>query len=248
MNNVETITPYGASGDDRAKSEQVRDMFDSIAPAYDRMNRFMSLGLDRRWRKKCVRIVRESGAEAILDLAAGTGDLSIALAKAIPEARVVGADLSEGMIEVGRGKIAAEGLTERVSLQVADALNMPFADNTFDAITIAFGVRNFQNLARGYAEMTRVLRPGGKIIVLELTPPASKIVKPFYKFYTRCIIPTVGRMVSKDRRAYSYLPESIAAVPARDAMTAIMTDSGLKGASWLSLTMGVATIYQGVKG
>lgn len=243
MTEVEHITPYGVAGDDRQKSEQVRQMFDSIAPAYDRMNRMMSLGLDRRWRKKCVRIVKNLDPADVLDLAAGTGDLTIAMAKAVPTAKVTGGDLSEGMIEVGLKKIERAGLADRTTLRVADALNLPFEDNTFDVVTIAFGVRNFQDLARGYSEMARVLRPGGTLVVLELTPPASFIVKPFYHIYTRGIIPVVGRMVSKDRRAYSYLPESIAAVPARDNMTRLMTQAGFADATWKGLSFGVATIY-----
>ena len=247
MTRVESITPYGNDGDVRRKSEQVREMFDSIAPSYDIMNRMMTFGIDRLWRNRCVRMVSDLQPNDVLDLAAGTGDLTIAIAKKIPTASVTGADLSEGMIEVGRKKIESASLQQRVALQVADALNLPFADNSFDAITIAFGVRNFQNLKRGYAEMLRVLRPGGTVVVLELTPPAAKTVKPFYRFYTRCIIPVVGRMVSKDKRAYTYLPESIAAVPARQNMTEIMELVGFTEAAWKSLTLGVATIYSAKK-
>lgn len=247
MPQVESITPYGSQGDHRAKTDQVRDMFDSIAPAYDLMNRMMTLGIDRSWRRRCVRMVRDAAPAAVLDLATGTGDLAVAMARAIPDARVTGADLSEGMIEVGRRKIADAGLSERVSLQVADALALPFPDASFDAVTIAFGVRNFEHLDRGYAEMARVLRPGGLLVVLELTPPSSRVVRPFYNFYTRTIIPAVGRMVSKDSRAYTYLPESIAAVPARDAMTALMEGAGFVDARWHNLTLGVATIYSARK-
>lgn len=244
MSEVEHITPYG---DRRAKSEQVREMFDSIASAYDTMNRMMTLGIDRSWRRRCVKLVKELAPADILDLATGTGDLAAALAEAIPDARVTGGDLSEGMIEIGRRKIAAKGLADRVGLVVADALDLPFADSSFDVVTIAFGVRNFEHLDKGYAQMSRVLRPGGKIVVLELTPPSSKIARPFYNFYTRAIIPAVGRLVSKDRRAYSYLPESIAAVPARDAMTGLMTRAGFTDARWKNLTLGTATIYTAQK-
>ncbi len=245
--NVENITPYAAEGDSRAKTEQVRDMFDSIAPAYDTMNRMMTMGIDRRWRRRCVRMVRDARPGTILDLATGTGDLAVALARAIPDAKVTGADLSESMIEIGRRKVAEHGLDDRITLMTADALKMPFADDTFDAMTIAFGVRNFEDLEAGYTEMCRVLRPGGLLVVLELTPPASRVVKPFYNFYTRCIIPAVGRIVSKDSRAYTYLPESIAAVPARDAMLDIMRRAGFDDTAYRSLTLGVATIYTAVK-
>ena len=247
MTDVERITPYGETGDTRHKSEQVKQMFDCIAPSYDRMNRLMSLGLDKLWRKKCVRLARDTHPRDILDLAAGTGDLTIALAKAVPGSTVTGGDLSEGMIEVGLKKINAAGLSDRVTLRVADALDLPFADDSFDVVTIAFGVRNFENLARGYAEMLRVLRRDGTLVVLELTPPSSRVVKPLYDFYTGCIIPAVGRSIAGDRRAYSYLPESIAAVPARDKMAALMTSSGFTEPRWQSLSLGVATIYTAKK-
>ncbi len=243
MSEVEHITPYGSQGDDRAKTDQVRDMFDSIAPAYDLMNRMMTLGIDRSWRRRCVRMVADAAPADVLDLATGTGDLAVAIARAVPGARVTGADLSEGMIEVGRRKVAEAGLADRVTLLVADALALPFPDASFDVVTIAFGVRNFEHLDRGYAEMARVLRPGGLLVVLELTPPSSAVVRPFYNIYTRGVIPAVGRMVSKDSRAYTYLPESIAAVPARGAMTALMESAGLRDAEWRNLTLGVATIY-----
>ncbi len=243
-NRVENITPYGTGGDRRAKAAQVREMFDSIAPAYDLMNRMMTLGgLDRRWRRKCVDLVADAKPADVLDLATGTGDMAISLAKALPDAKITGGDLSEGMLDVGRTKIDRLGLSGRVSLQVADALDLPFADGAFDAVTIGFGVRNFEHLDRGYSEMTRVLRPGGLLVVLELTPPASRVVKPFYNFYTRAVIPAVGRMVSHDSRAYTYLPESIAAVPARDDMTSLMAAAGLTECRWKSLAFGVATIY-----
>lgn len=247
MTEVENITPYGLQGDDRAKNEQVRDMFDSIAPAYDLMNRMMTFGIDRRWRRRCVDTVARSHPDRILDLATGTGDLAVELAEKMPHALVTGADLSEGMIHIGQEKVAVKGLKTRVTFIVADALSLPFDDNAFDAVTIAFGVRNFENLDKGYAEMLRVLRPGGRLMVLELTPPSSRLVKPFYKLYTRRIIPLVGRLVSKDTRAYSYLPESVAAVPARDDMTRIMASVGFADCRWDSLTFGVATIYTAVK-
>jgi len=244
---VENIKPYAVEGDSRAKTDQVRDMFDSIAPAYDTMNRMMTMGVDRRWRRRCVRMVRDANPGAVLDLATGTGDMAVAMAMAMAGARITGADLSESMIEIGRKKVTEKGLGDRVELLTADALALPFDDNTFDAITIAFGVRNFEDLEAGYAEMCRVLRPGGLLVVLELTPPASRIVKPFYNFYTRCIIPGVGRIVSHDSRAYTYLPESIAAVPARRAMLDIMERSGFENTVFRSLTFGVATIYTATK-
>lgn len=240
MPEVEKITPYGG---DAPKEQQVEQMFDSIAPAYDFMNRAMTLGIDRLWRAKAVGMLRADCPKRILDVATGTGDLAIALAEKMPQAAVVGVDLSSGMIKVGSEKIARKGLTDRVKLQVADCLSLPFAAGDFDCITVAYGVRNFSDLLAGYKEMRRVLRSGGKLCVIELSTPKNRLVKPLYNFYTKHIIPLVGRMVSKDTRAYSYLPESIAAVPQREEMCALMLEAGFGEASYRSLTFGVCTIY-----
>lgn len=241
---AEKVTPYGTK---QSKGEQVEEMFDNIAPAYDFMNRAMTLGIDRNWRRKVVKAVAAAAPSAILDVATGTGDLAIQLAKANPQAKVTGIDLSEGMLEVGRRKVAEAGLTQQIALRQADCLALPFADGSFDIVTVAFGVRNFEHLDKGYAEMARVLRPGGKLMVLELSTPTSPIVKPFYKLYTRGVIPMVGRLISKDSRAYSYLPESIAAMPQGERMLQLMTEAGLCGCSLRSLTFGVSTIYTGIK-
>lgn len=241
---VERITPYGdGSGD---KTRQVREMFDSIAPAYDFMNRAMTMGIDRLWRHKAVRLLRDCQHDDILDIATGTGDLAIKLARELDPIAVTGVDLSEGMIEIGRAKVAKEGLQEVVTLGIGDCLLLPFTDASFDVVTCAYGVRNFADLQAGYREMHRVLRPGGRAVILELSTPTSPMVRPLYNFYTRHVIPTVGRMVSKDVRAYSYLPESIAAVPQGDAMTAIMLEAGFSQARAIPLTMGVCTIYEAV--
>ena len=237
---VEEINPYSVGGH---KHEQVREMFDNIAPAYDVMNRMMTLGIDRRWRRKAVKTVAATHPGAILDIATGTGDLAILLARAVPAATVTGVDLSEGMLEVGRRKAGKAGLGDRITFRSADALALPFPDNSFDAITVAYGVRNFEHLDRGYAEMLRVLRPGGLLCVLELSVPASPLVKPFYAAYTRGVIPLVGRLVSKDTAAYSYLPRSIRAVPARAQMTRLITDAGFADAAYHSQTLGVCTMY-----
>lgn len=241
---VERITPYGdGSGD---KTRQVREMFDSIAPAYDFMNRAMTMGIDRLWRRKAVRLLRDWQHDDILDIATGTGDLAIKLARELDPIAVTGVDLSEGMIEIGRAKVAKEGLQEVVTLGIGDCLLLPFTDASFDVVTCAYGVRNFADLLAGYREMHRVLRPGGRAVILELSTPTSPMVRPLYNFYTRHVIPTVGRLVSKDVRAYSYLPESIAAVPQGDAMTAIMLEAGFSQARAIPLTMGVCTIYEAV--
>lgn len=243
--NCEKINPY--SSDSRSKSEQIKTMFDNIAPAYDFMNRAMTFGIDRCWRRKAVDMLAKTSPREILDVATGTGDLAMLLARRIKESKVTGLDLSEGMIAVGRKKVGEAGLEERISLQCGDCLNMPFEENSFDAVTVAYGVRNFENLLQGYREMLRVLRPGGTINVIELSTPTSPIVKPLYKFYTRYIIPTVGRIVSKDVRAYAYLPESIAAVPQRKSMTALMSEAGFVDTAYRTLTFGTCCIYTAKK-
>jgi demethylmenaquinone methyltransferase/2-methoxy-6-polyprenyl-1,4-benzoquinol methylase len=239
---VENITPYETSS---AKHEQVRSMFNTIAPKYDLMNRLMTFGIDKRWRSITVKTLKKAGVQNVLDIA--TGDLAIKLAKEIDGSHITGIDLSEGMISVGKTKVEQAGLSNRITLATADALQMPFADNSFDAITVAYGVRNFEHLDKGYAEMLRVLRPGGMLCVLELTPPSSPIVKPFYAAYTRGIIPVVGRLLSNDKRAYTYLPESIAAVPARQDMLNLMSKAGFSDTTYRSFTFGVCTLYTALK-
>ncbi len=246
----EQINPY--AGDTRQKADQVRDMFDNIAPAYDFMNRAMTFGIDKRWRRRAVRLIIKQFSPPppdlrILDLATGTGDLAMLIARRIPVAKVTGLDLSEGMLAVGRKKIADAGLSGRISLQAGDGLNLPFPDDSFDCITIAYGVRNFQDIARGYAEMFRVMRPGGMLCVIELSTPQSPIIRPLYNLYATRIIPLAGRIVSRDVSAYSYLPESIRAVPCGETMTRIISDAGFADAAYRPLTFGVCTIYTALK-
>jgi len=243
---AERVKPYDSQ---QSKAGQIERMFDSIAPAYDWMNRAMTFGIDRRWRDKAVRMLRSATAHPteILDVATGTGDLAITLAREFPEARVSGIDLSRGMIEIGRRKVADAGFAGRVTLTTADCLALPFADNSFDCITVAYGVRNFEHLDRGYREMARVLRPGGMLVVIELSTPTCFIVKPFYSLYTRGVIPLLGRAVSKDQHAYSYLLDSIAAVPQGETMLALMNECGLIDCTYRPLTLGVCTIYRGYK-
>lgn len=241
MTDCERINPYDS--DSRPKSEQVRDMFDNIAPAYDFMNRAMTFGIDRRWRRIAVDMVARNPHDSILDIATGTGDLAMLLARRTQARRITGLDLSQGMIDIGRRKIERAGLAGRIELICGDSLAMPFADAQFDAITVAYGVRNFADLLAGYREMARVLRPGGTLTVIELCTPTARLVRPFYRLYTRRIIPLMGRLVSKDVRAYSYLPESIAAVPQRAGMTTLMEQAGFSDAAWRTLTFGTCAIY-----
>ncbi len=238
--NCEDITPYG---DRRHKAPQVRDMFDTIAPDYDFMNRAMTLGIDRRWRRKAIDMVSSLPHDDILDIATGTADLAILMAKRLDPLTVTGIDLSARMLAKGREKVAEEELSETVTLVEGDCLKLPFPDESFDLVTCAFGVRNFENLLAGYREMLRVLRPGATVCIIELSTPESALVKPFYNLYTRGIIPALGRIVSSDRRAYSYLPESIAAVPQGKKMTELMERAGFTRCSFKPLTFGVCTIY-----
>lgn len=244
---AEHVNPY--VDDNRPKTQQVRSMFDSIAPAYDVMNRMMTFGIDRLWRSKAVKMLkrRTQRQGTILDVATGTGDLALLLHKKLQPAAVTGIDLSENMIEIARKKIAQASAADKISFMTADCLALPFADNMFSCVTVAYGVRNFEHLLQGYREMYRVLRPGGVLCVIELSTPTNKLVKPLYKFYTRCIIPAVGRMVSRDSRAYTYLPESIAAVPQGQQMTALMSEAGFSRAEFKPLTFGVCTIYTATK-
>lgn len=237
---AENIKPYDNGA---AKTGQVEEMFDSIAHSYDTMNRLMTLGIDRSWRRKAVHLTAAVNPAKILDVATGTGDFAIQLARSIPGAHITGIDLSAGMMDVGRQKIEKAGLSERIDLRQGDCLALPWADGTFDAVTVAFGVRNFERLERGYAEMARVLRPGGLLCVVELAVPTKRWVRPFYRFYTKGITPLVGRLISSDSSAYTYLPTSIAAMPGPQSMLGLLTGAGLVDARLLPLTFGVCAIY-----
>ncbi|MDE7402678.1 MAG: bifunctional demethylmenaquinone methyltransferase/2-methoxy-6-polyprenyl-1,4-benzoquinol methylase UbiE [Muribaculaceae bacterium] len=243
---AELITPYDH---DRHKGEQVEQMFDSIAPAYDLMNTAMTFGLHNIWRSKALRAAfaahGDSAPDRILDIATGTGDVVFELNKMAPDAQVIGVDISTGMLEVASRKLsqASESTRKHVSFQQGDSLALSFDDNSFDLVTVAYGVRNFEKLEQGLKEIARVLKPGGTLCIIELSEPENKFLKFGYRLYSRNMIPMVGRMVSGDSRAYTYLPESIAAAPQRDDLTAIMKRAGLKDASWKSLTMGAVTYY-----
>lgn len=246
MNGPEQVKPYNESEE---KGKQVGEMFDSIAPAYDFMNTAMTAGLHRWWRDRALRLADRElrGREPldVLDVACGTGDVAFRIHEMHPQARVVGLDLSAGMLRIAEGKLARMDALARsaITFTEGDSLALPFADDTFDLVTVAYGVRNFQRLEDGYREMRRVLKPGGVICVVELSQPARQPIRGLYRIYARGIIPMVGRLVSRDPRAYTYLPESIAACPQRAEMTALMERAGFHDASWKSLTLGVVTIY-----
>lgn len=242
------MEPYREGGE---KGKQVERMFDSIAPAYDFMNTAMTLGLHRRWRDTALDAAAEALAEnritpeRILDVATGTGDVAFELHRRWPKASITGADLSEGMLDVARRKADALPLHDKAMLtfETGDCLALRFKDDTFDLITVAYGVRNFEHLLQGYREMERVLRPGGILCVIELSEPENKLTHAAYRFYSRTLIPLAGRMVSRDPRAYTYLPESIAAAPQRRDMALLMQQAGLRRCRWRSLTFGAVTFY-----
>lgn len=225
-----------------SKKEVVRVMFDDISPKYDFLNHFLSFGIDYLWRKKLVKVLESYHPETVLDVATGTGDLAIAIASVKPQ-KIVGIDISEKMLEVGRQKLCSKGMDQLITLRRADAEKIPFSDNTFDAITVAFGVRNFENLELGLKEMRRVLRPEGVMLILEFSHPHAFPMKQLYGIYSRYIIPLMGRLISGNSKAYTYLPESVAAFPSGENFLAILESQGMKKAKLIKLSMGIATIY-----
>lgn len=239
---VEEIKPYSSEGE---KAKQVEQMFDSIAPAYDFMNRAMTLGIDRWWRRVAVRMVGKTQPKHILDVATGTGDFAIDLYRKIKPEQVVGIDLSQGMLDVARKKIEKYSLNDAIAVQQGDCLALPFEDASFDAVTVAFGVRNFEHLLQGYKQMHRVLKPGGMLCVIELSTPRNRLARRFYDLYTLHIIPWFGALKSHDKSAYRYLPQSIAAVPQGNDMLAIMREAGFENCQVKRLTFGTCSIYKG---
>ncbi len=231
---------------DLSKKEQVAGMFDRIAHRYDFLNHFFSLGIDKGWRKKAIRTLQEIHPRKILDIATGTGDLAIASMTLQPD-RVTGVDISEGMMEIGRKKLIEKGLSEKITLQYGDSEALPFEDQAFDAITCGYGVRNFEHLEKGLQQMSRVLRPGGRVAILEFSHPKKFPVKQLYRFYFRYILPVLGKSVSKDATAYTYLPESVAAFPEGKEFCSILERSGFKNVKARPLTLGITTLYTGEK-
>lgn len=231
---------------EEGKKSQIRVMFNHIARRYDFLNHLLSFGIDVRWRKKQIAILHSFAPCSLLDVATGTADLAIMAAKSIEGLKVTGADLSEEMVKIGIEKVGKENLQERIDLQVADSEQLPFQMESFDAVTISFGIRNFENVPLGLSEIRRVLQPGKPLLILEFSKPFG-IMKPLYWFYTKCILPLIGRIVSKDSKAYTYLPESIAEFPAGKDFVAIMQTAGFINCKYKPLTSGIATIYWGIK-
>lgn len=234
------VTPYKNS--EQQKKQQVEQMFDNIAHRYDFLNHFLSLGIDKLWRKKAIRILSVYRPEKILDVATGTGDFAIAAAK-LKTQKIVGFDLSEQMLNVGREKVKRLGLADVIEFRKGDSEDMPFASGEFDAITVAFGVRNFENLEKGLQEFYRVIKNQGAVIILEFSKPKYFPMKQLYLFYFFRILPLIGKMVSKDQSAYSYLPESVMAFPDDQRFLDILQRVGFSKARQKRLTFGIATIY-----
>ncbi len=229
-----------------SKKAQVAEMFNNIAGRYDFLNHFLSMGIDKGWRKKAIAEVVEIRPDAVLDVATGTGDMAIATATIHP-CKIMGVDIADQMLEIGRKKISAKKLQDNITLQTGDSEQMPFADKSFDAVMCAYGVRNFEHLEAGLSEMSRVLRPGGKVVILEFSHPGSFPVKQLYNFYFRYILPVLGKWLSKNARAYSYLHESVMAFPEGKQFCEILEKCGFKEAKHRSLTFGVTTIYTAIK-
>jgi len=238
------ITPYQEA--DRTKKEQVADMFDNISGHYDFLNHFLSVGIDKLWRRKAIGLLKKLQPKRILDIATGTGDLALAALKLNPD-HVTGVDISNKMLAVGQQKIIKKQLQDKVTLKYGDAEALPFEDRSFDAIISAFGVRNFGDLQKGLAEMSRVLDEGGHAVILEFSKPKNFIFRKLYFFYFLNVLPFIGRLISKDNRAYTYLPESVKAFPDGDKMAGILKNCGFKSVKCIPLTFGISTIYLAVK-
>jgi demethylmenaquinone methyltransferase/2-methoxy-6-polyprenyl-1,4-benzoquinol methylase len=240
----QNITPYKDSG--LGKKEQVAQMFDTISGNYDGLNRVISFGIDVKWRKKVLKLVAAKNPNTILDIATGTGDLAILMATTNAK-EIIGADISEGMMEVGRKKVTEKNLDGRVQLVYGDSEKLPFADNYFDAITVAFGIRNFETLEKGLGDILRVLKPGGIFVILETSVPTKFPFKQGYKLHSKFVLPLIGRLFSKDREAYSYLSASASVFPYGEKLNNILRKIGFIEVKDMPQTFGVATIYSASK-
>ena len=238
------MKPYNT---EQTKKEEVRETFDRIAPTYDMLNHTLSLNIDRLWRRRVVRLVRRFAPRRILDVATGTGDLAIAMARRIRGTQVLGVDLSEGMLDIARRKVAEAGLDGRVVLDTGDAERLFVSDSAVDVATVAFGVRNFGDLDAGLRDIARTLREGGRIVILEFSTPRNPLARAFYGFWNRRVLPRVGGMVSRDRKAYEYLPESIGEFPAPERFLEMMSRAGFRNCKARSQSFGIAHIYVGEK-
>lgn len=239
-----SVKPYYK--DNQSKKEEVAEMFNNISKRYDFLNHFLSMGIDKLWRKKAIKILGENKPKVILDIATGTGDFAVEALKLKPT-KVIGIDISQGMLDMGIEKMKNKKVDHIIDLQLGDSENLNFEDNYFDGYTVGFGVRNFENLEKGLGEMLRVLKPKGKAVILEFSKPKKFPIKQSYHVYSKYILPTIGKLVSKDSRAYTYLPESIAAFPEGEEFMKIMKKVGYKNVDSKLVSGGIATIYFGNK-
>src|SRR5688572_2432520 len=237
------VVPYKEA---LSKKDQVAKMFNNISHRYDFLNQLLSLGIDKTWRKKAIGVLRPLKPQTILDVATGTGEFALQALDLNPR-KVIGIDISDGMLEIGRKKVIAKNLSSQVELVHGDSENIPFSQNKFDAVTVAFGVRNFENLKKGLSEIKRVLRPGGMIVILEFSKPSTFPFKQVYNFYFRFILPKIGSIVSNDKSAYTYLPKSVEAFPDGEDFLRILHDVGFKNTQCSSLTFGISSIYIATK-
>jgi demethylmenaquinone methyltransferase/2-methoxy-6-polyprenyl-1,4-benzoquinol methylase len=239
------MKPYNQQ---QSKKEQVEEMFDNIAPTYDKLNHIMSLNIDRMWRRRVVRIVKRSKPQRVMDIATGTGDLAIAMARSMRDLSIVGIDLSEEMLAVAARKVEKEDLSERIELHKGDAEQLDMvADGSMDMATVAFGVRNFENMERGLAEIYRTLKSDGRLIVLEFSIPRNRFVRWVYAQYSHRLLPRIGAMISKDKQAYTYLPESVEEFPSPERFSEILQSVGFRSVRRRSQSFGIAYIYEALK-
>lgn len=240
----EKINPYE---DGVEKAQQVEQMFNNIAPTYDKLNHRLSWNIDKGWRKKAIRSLKPFEPKILLDIATGTGDFAILAAQMLHPDKLIGADISEGMMAIGREKVKTAGLQQVISFEKEDCTNLSYPEATFDAVIAAFGIRNFANLDKGLAEMCRVLKPGGHLSIVELTSPVSFPMKQLFHIYSHTVLPIYGRLISKDTSAYSYLTKTIEAFPQGELMVKILKDAGFKQAEFKRLTFGICTMYFATK-
>ena len=239
------VVPYKEK--DSSKREQIAEMFDNVSPKYDFLNHLLSGGIDFWWRKKAISMLRAEKPQLILDIATGTGDLAVEAVKQLKPEKVIGVDISEGMLSFGREKMKKLGLESKIELQMGDSEKLQFENNTFDAVIVSFGVRNFENLEKGLTDMCRVTKSGGTCMVMEFSNPKAPVIKQLYNFYNATILPFIGRLVSNDSSAYSYLPESVKAFPEGENFLKVFEKAGFRQTKCIPLTFGVCSIYIGKK-
>nr|MBC7613165.1 bifunctional demethylmenaquinone methyltransferase/2-methoxy-6-polyprenyl-1,4-benzoquinol methylase UbiE [Pseudopedobacter sp.] len=242
---AENVTPY--KNQQGTKKEQVADMFNNISKTYDFLNHFLSLGIDIIWRKKAIKELQQDKPETILDVATGTGDFAFEALEILKPKKIIGVDISQGMLNIADQKIIKRNKSEVFEVRLGDSEKLLFDDNSFDAVTVAYGVRNFENLEKGISDMLRVLKPGGKAVILEFSKPKKFPIKQGYNFYFNYVTPTIGKIFSKDARAYSYLPESVNAFPDGKRFTDLMDKVGYKNTKARPLAFGICSIYTGIK-